>query len=459
MKIQRSIQDWIEQDLKQGMGKVHAWARDKVDPYVTEYAQDGDLVTEPLQVVRAKIKGWQKYWNKEGDLPRVQWALDTVSKAAEQAEPMQPFTVPQLEAALAKTRNSCGLGSDWLEPALLKKAPKAAKQDLVNQMTGWEATGAVPAQLVCNIVKLLVKPDAGDRPITLMPMPVRLLFKMRSKETSAWGTAQQRHWDAAVRGSSALRAALAQKLMDELAPLEGFFRACVLWDLEKFYDNISLDNLVRAALQYQYPPQLLRLGLRCYLGPRLIVWRGVAAEWLAPTCSICAGCVRANDMARVVMYDVLDGMHLQDPSNQLCQFVDDVQSAHNATSALEVTDKAADAAIDFIETCTRVNLVVSGTKSCVLSRHKGVAEAIITKVKASTGRTLEHATAAKSLGLQVNSTRRRAPGRRMCAAAKRVARARLLGRSKKVAKRVFTTAAWQQVAYAAAVDGVSDSAL
>ena len=63
-----------------------------------------------MQVVRAKIKGWQKYWNKEGDLPRVQWALDTVSKAAEQAEPMQPFTVPQLEAALAKTRNSCGLG-------------------------------------------------------------------------------------------------------------------------------------------------------------------------------------------------------------------------------------------------------------------------------------------------------------------------------------------------------------
>jgi len=35
-------------------------------------------------------------------------------------------------------------------------------------------------------------------------MVIRLYFKMRGKETRAWGTAQQKHWDAAVKGSSAL---------------------------------------------------------------------------------------------------------------------------------------------------------------------------------------------------------------------------------------------------------------
>jgi hypothetical protein len=88
--------------------------------------------------------------------------------------------------------------------------------------------------LVYNVIKLLVKPEGSDRPITLMPMVIRIYFKMRGKETRAWGTSQQKHWDAAVRGSSALRAAMVAKLMDEMAPLEGLLRVSVQWDLEKF---------------------------------------------------------------------------------------------------------------------------------------------------------------------------------------------------------------------------------
>ena len=86
----------------------------------------------------------------------------------------------------------------------MKEAPPQAKKHMVAQMGQWEKSGVVPTQLVFNIVKLLVKPDGGDRPITLMPMVIRLYFKMRGKETRAWGTAQQKHWDAAVKGSSAL---------------------------------------------------------------------------------------------------------------------------------------------------------------------------------------------------------------------------------------------------------------
>ena len=315
----------------------------------------------------------------------------------------------------------------------------------------------VPTQLVYNVVKPLVKPDGGDRPITLMPMVIRLYFKMRGKETRAWGTSQQKHWDSAVKGPSALRAAMAAKLMDELAPLEGMLRASILWDLGKFYDFIQLDNLTRAALRFEYPACLLRIGLRCYLGPRLFMWQGVAAGWLTPTTSICAGCVRANDMARVIMYDVFEGMHVQDPMAQLCQFVDDVQVGHQSASLVCLIDEAADLAIEFIEAFRRVKLKPSAKKSCVVSSSLEVAQSIAKRTEAATGCGLQVARQAKHLGLQVNAAKGRAPGKGLSAAKKKVAWARRLGRAKKIAWKVYRTAAWQQASYTAAIDGLADS--
>jgi hypothetical protein len=134
------------------------------------------------------------------------------------------FTVDRLNQSLKGTKDKCGLGTDWLEPRILKEAPLAAKQELGRQMQDWEDTGTVPAQLIHNVVKLLIKPDGTDRPITLMPMVIRLLFKMRGRETSEWCSDRQRRWDAAVKESSALRAAMMQKLMEEIADIEGVMR-------------------------------------------------------------------------------------------------------------------------------------------------------------------------------------------------------------------------------------------
>ena len=44
---------------------------------------------------------------------------------------------------------------------------------------------------------------------------------------------------------------------------------------------------------------------------------------MAPNTSICAGCVKANDMARVIMYDVLDQVHMANPKLEMSQYVDD----------------------------------------------------------------------------------------------------------------------------------------
>ena len=113
-------------------------------------------------------------------------------------------------------------------------------------------------------------------------MMIRILFKMRGRETEEWGSERQRFWDAAVKGSSSLRAAMAQKLMQEVAQSEGKIRASLLWDLEKFYDNICLEKLTMAALTNGYPQNLLTIGLGCYAGPSQLIWKGTAGVWLSP---------------------------------------------------------------------------------------------------------------------------------------------------------------------------------
>ena len=67
-------------------------------------------------------------------------------------------------------------------------------------------------------------------------------------------------WEDAVKGSSALKAGLDRRLMDEVAVLQGKETAAVYWDIEKFYDSIDWVRLVDWCLE---PSQLASLRLQC----------------------------------------------------------------------------------------------------------------------------------------------------------------------------------------------------
>ena len=75
----------------------------------------------------------------------------------------------------------------------------------------------IPIQLIFNIVKLIPKKGGGERPITLMPLLRRLFFNMQGQVMGEWCDKKARWWDAAVKGSSALRAALMSLLGDEIS--------------------------------------------------------------------------------------------------------------------------------------------------------------------------------------------------------------------------------------------------
>ena len=365
--------NWVIKDLSKGLGEVHRYARGHHDRVALEYIADDQLVAHPQEVVALKIKDWAKRWVRQQGDQEARRALDAAVRAHRDmdSDSRSVATAEGVGRALRRTKGAAGLGGDWVGADTLKRCPDAAIEALADQYSSWLRLGILPVQLMYNIIKLLCKKDGSDRPISLMPMTIRVLFKALRGTTDEWLDGRQRHWDWAVRGSSALRAALAHKLMDELAAIEGMVRATWLWDVEKFYDSIRLHKLVDTALSYQYPADLLLLGLRCYLGPRMITWKGVAGFWMAPNTSVCAGCVRANDMARVTMYDILDSMHVAHPRATLGQFVDDCKASDEAkddpaqwkrVDDMPIVRKMASVCIDFRELCFQSGLTLAADK-------------------------------------------------------------------------------------------------
>eukprot|EP00973_Karenia_brevis_P018707 2565158-Karenia_brevis.AAC.1 len=78
------------------------------------------------------------------------------------------------------------------------------------------------------------KPQGGARPIALMPMLYRIWTKIRKPYIQMWERANAAPWDAAVEGSSALRAALTSMFGNEVAYYKGEATLSTLYDMEKF---------------------------------------------------------------------------------------------------------------------------------------------------------------------------------------------------------------------------------
>eukprot|EP00959_Pyramimonas_sp_CCMP1952_P180836 3781645-Pyramimonas_sp.AAC.1 len=77
---------------------------------------------------------------------------------------------------------------------------------------------------------------------------------MANSEMQEWCAEKAGYWDAAIQGSSALRAALLSMPLDETsAKLKGSLYGTFYLDLEKFYDSVDLSILIQRAMQLDYP--------------------------------------------------------------------------------------------------------------------------------------------------------------------------------------------------------------
>ena len=80
---------------------------------------------------------------------------------------------------------------------------------------------------------------------------------------------EARFWDIAVKGSSALRASVVRLVKDECVALADAEYATILWDVEKFYDNMPMTGLARASREIGFPAIIMHQCMLMYMAARI----------------------------------------------------------------------------------------------------------------------------------------------------------------------------------------------
>ena len=258
-----------------------------------------------------------------------------------------PITALDVENASRAIASSTAHGADDVGPDLFRALPLEAHQELADLLNAAERYVSWPWQAFLALVVMLPKPggwkEAGERPITLMTMLYRIWSHIRKTCAQEWCDARAGAWDDAVRRGSPLRCVLRRIIDDEAATALGDATAGIYWDVEKFYDSISLVLLFQRAADLGFPEVLLAMSAMAYTGTRVITADSVYGESIAVSSSIPAGCANANHGARIFLYPLLEHLSIQHPRVVCNQWVDDVvMRAHGAQGVvhLELTEAA-----------------------------------------------------------------------------------------------------------------------
>ena len=132
-----------------------------------------------------------------------------------------------------------------------------------------------------------------------------------------WEEGFVRAWDDAVRGNSALDAALKRRLLEDMAGAIRWSALGIYYDMEKFYDSISVEDLISAMIAFEYPAHLATIDIQVHLGPRRISWQNLVSDPVQVSTSIIAGNRFSNRYARLVVYCRVDAAESTLPSQFL----------------------------------------------------------------------------------------------------------------------------------------------
>ena len=119
-----------------------------------------------------------------------------------------------------------------------------------------------------------------------------------------WEDAKAGFWDSAVKGSEALRTAIAREVKNEVCVELGKPAVQICWDMEKFYDTIEPGLVAKEGRKLGYPIKELYMGILVHRSSRILratvgsllmsphgvrFWQVVCSPPLGPgwCCTIC----------------------------------------------------------------------------------------------------------------------------------------------------------------------------
>ena len=459
-----AAKEWAAAAMSQGAKLAHRWTgRIGTKPQLAEEVITGSShFCTPVDMMASRFKTWVAKWQKARDTTQdTVMAIQEVRQCAKANQDLPKIMLEDLDEALATMNEATGLGADRFGPRFIKSLPKEGRQKFVDLLNQCEEQVAWPWQVYITLVCLLAKEVKGERPISLLTMLYRIWSRTRKAFATEWCDAKAGFWDDAVRGSSPLQAALRRLVADELTQHTDNQEACtVLFDVESFYDSISLSLVARAGLKLAYPPVLLSLALLTYAGVRFLT-AGCSgfSEGIVISNGVAAGCAQGNHAARLALYDMLQKSHELHPSTTTAQWVDDLAQRTQAPPS-EVVNKAVEAALQLVQDLQESKLAVA-SKSVVIATTPQIAKQVVSSL-ARHDIHIQEAGQARDLGLDVSSARksaRRTMAKRWAKAGKRTKRCARFGRwaSKQATARLWRTGAWAQKAYGTAAMGAPPS--
>ena len=229
------------------------------------------FITCPDTAAESRGRSWHTLWARDLRLLSSMYARLSAQRLAciEEDDPLVG-TADMVRRGMRKLNADAKPGGDRWTGREARCLPDEAIDELTVLLNSINEKVAWPRQVMHNIVVLLGKPKGGDRPICLVSWLIKLWEATFDESVTEWEAERIGFWDDAVKGSSALRAAAMRRLRAESANLCGEEFAFVLWDAEKFYDNVDLWLLYEASINCGMPRRQMLLSLLVLLAPRQI---------------------------------------------------------------------------------------------------------------------------------------------------------------------------------------------
>ena len=268
---------------------------------------DGEVLSSVAEAVMSRAMAWTDEWTRRPQA--AQSGSDALKALILQVRSQERDTVEfdTFELGLRRIAATRGLGSDLVEASFAQQAPDSVKRSLHDIVAQAQTHVSWPAQARLTKMSSIGKPSGGDRAIGVTAFIYALYGECVRSNLDLWRDDCCGFWDTAVRGSSSLRAALLRVVLAEVHTASGAEVAFALSDFRKFYDSLDWATTLKAAADRGFPLETLAMAFLAYTGPRLFVVNDAVSLPVHPMGnSILAGCFSGGDMARSVLYALLE---------------------------------------------------------------------------------------------------------------------------------------------------------
>ena len=448
-----SFSEWVATALHKGAGLAHRWTAAMGKPEVPELIiTDARGAHEDVETsMRTRLTAWQSHWCRSqleiGGPPTLPPALrDALADLRTRARTSLAggVSAAQVADAIRCIKANRKQGVDGWMPSEWRSLPPEALEQLAAVLSAGEKLGTFPVQTLLNFIVLLGKPaGGGERDIALTALYTAVRAVIFRGKIESWSQGAVTFWDDAIKGSSALRAALRRRFDAEVNSRCGWHGCHVLYDMEKFYPSLCPVQLINTANELQLDAKELWMTLQVHLSPRVLLMDDAFSEVTHVTDSIIAGCTRSNPLARIFLYPILAKVHqvLPEGTLSLRSFVDDLAQKAESQDKVRVVDDTVTACSVIAAECICRKLKISVKKTCFLASSPGLRKQIQDELR-SVGLTFAPTLRARDLGLDATAGRHRSIGVTRARLTKGIARSARIAQLAKVnqkAKKLFPT--------------------